>query len=236
MKIMLLGAPGSGKGTYSRGLSEVLKLPLISTGDILRSLRNDPKIGSKIKKYQDKGLPVPDDIVIPLVQKRLSRSDCKNGFIMDGDVVYNINQAKMLEKITHIDLVINLLLKEDVIVKKSLGRRICKNCGAIYNIADIKEGDIVMPPLLPKKDGICDKCGGPLVERTDDTEETIRERLKIYRERIKPVLEFYTKKKIVKEFKVNASPNIMIPKLLEIIRSSKFRYLNDYAKDLSVKK
>jgi len=220
---MLLGAPGSGKGTYSRGLSEILKLPLICTGDILRSMRDDPKIGSIIMEYQDKGLPVPDNIVIPLVQERLSRSDCKNGFILDGDVVYNINQAKMLEKITNLDLVINLLLPDDVIVKKNLGRRICKNCGAIFNVTKINERGIFMPPLLPKKEGICDKCGGPLIERTDDSEEVLRERLKIYWERINPVLKFYKEKGIVKNFNVNASPDIMIPKLLEIIKKSNLK-------------
>jgi adenylate kinase len=219
MKILILGAPGSGKGTYSRGLSEILKLPLISTGDILRSLRDDPKVGSMIREYQDKGLPVPDDIVIPLVKERLSRSDCKNGAIIDGDVVYNINQAKMLEKITSIDLVINLLLPDDVVVKKNLGRRTCKNCGAIFNVSEINEGDIHMPPLSPKKEGICDKCGGPLIIRTDDNEKTIRERLKVYWERIRPVIKFYKDKSIVKDFKVNSSPDVMVPKILEIIRT-----------------
>jgi adenylate kinase len=219
MKILILGVPGSGKGTYSRGLSEILKLPLISTGDILRSLRDDPKVGSTIREYQDKGLPVPDDIVIPLVKERLSRSDCKNGAIIDGDVVYNINQAKMLENITYIDLVINLLLPDDVVVRKNLGRRTCKNCGATYNVEEIKEGDIHMPPLPPKKEGICDKCGGPLIIRTDDNEKTIRERLRIYWERIRPVIKFYKDKGLVKDVKVNSGPDIMVPKILDVIRT-----------------
>jgi len=219
MKIMLLGSPGSGKGTYASRLSEILKLPLISTGDILRSLRNDPKVGGTIKEYQDKGLPVPDDIVMPLVKERLSRSDCKNGAIIDGDVVYNINQAKMLEKVTYIDLVINLLLPDDVAVRKNLGRRTCKNCGATYNVEEIKEGDIYMPPLPPKKEGICDKCGGPLIVRTDDNEKVIRERLRVYWERIRPVIKFYKDKSLVKDVKVNSGPDIMVPKILEVIRT-----------------
>lgn len=221
MKILILGAPGSGKGTYSRGLSDILKLPLISTGDILRSLRDDPKVGSTIREYQDKGLPVPDDIVIPLVQERLSRSDCKNGAIIDGDVVYNINQAKMLEKITDIDLVVNLTLPESILIKKNLGRRTCKNCGVTFNVAEIKEKDIYMPPLLPKKEGICDNCGGPLSLRTDDTEKVMHERLRIYWERIDPVLKFYRDKRIVIDVKVDSSPDIMIPKILEVIKNSK---------------
>jgi adenylate kinase len=218
MKIMIMGAPGSGKGTYSRGLSETLKLPLISTGDILRSLRSDPKVGSIIKEYQDKGLPVPDDIVIPLIQERLSKSDCRGGFIMDGDVIYNINQAKMIEKITDFDIVINLVLPDSILIKKNLGRRNCKKCGITFNVADINEQGIRMPALPPKKEGICDKCGGPLFIRTDDTEEVIRERLRIYWERIKPVMKFYNDKGLVRDVKVDASPDIMVPKILEVIK------------------
>jgi len=219
MKIMILGAPGTGKGTYSKGLSEILKLPLISTGDILRSMRSDPKVGNTIKEYQDKGLPVPDDIVIPLIQERFNRSDCKKGAIIDGDVVYNIKQAKMLEKITNIDLVINLLLPDDIIVKKNLGRIVCKKCGAIFNVTEINEQGIHMPPLPPKKEGICDKCGGPLMQRTDDTEETLRERLRVYWERIRPVLKFYNDKGLLIDCKVNSSPEVMVPKILEIIKN-----------------
>jgi adenylate kinase len=218
MKILILGAPGAGKGTYSKGLSETLKLPLISTGDILRSLRNDPKVGSTIREYQDKGLPVPDNIVIPLVQERLNREDCKKGAIIDGDVVYNINQAKMMEKITNLDLVVNLVLPDSILIKKNLGRRNCKNCGITFNVAEINEQGIHMPALPPKKEGICDKCGGPLFIRTDDTEEIMRERLKIYWERINPVLKFYRNKGLVRDVKVNASPDIMVPKILELVK------------------
>ncbi len=219
MKIMFLGAPGTGKGTYSRRISEQLGIPAISTGDILRAARDDPEVGSTIRKHQDEGGVVPDEIIMPLLEKRLNQDDCKNGYILDG-VTYNIKQAEMLDKIIQLDLVINLILPDFVIIQKNLARRICENCGDIYNLADIKEDDIVMPPLLPKKEGICDKCGGPLVERTDDTEETIKERLRIYRERIAPVLEFYRKKGILKDFRVNAIPDIMVPKQMELIKNS----------------
>ena len=220
MIIMFLGAPGSGKGTYARDISEIMKIPQISTGDLLRASRNDKKYGKLVMEHQDKGTPVPDEIVMPLIEKRLKDKDCKKGVILDA-VAYNENQAKLLDKITSIDLVINLLLPDDIIVKKNMGRRICKNCGAIYNIANINESGITMPPLLPKKTGICDKCGGPLIERTDDTEKTIRDRLRIYRERIVPVLKFYRAKGVVKDFKVDASPKIMVPKLMKIIESVK---------------
>lgn len=219
MKIMLLGSPGSGKGTYSRGVSEVLKLPQISSGDLLRAARDDPKTGSTIRKFQDKGLPVPDEIIMPLIKERLKKDDCKRGFILDA-VTYNIKQAKMLEEITSLDLVINLLLPDDVVIRKNLGRRTCKNCGATYNVEEIKEGDIHMPPLPPKKDGVCDKCGGPLMVRTDDTEETMRERLRVYWERIRPVIKFYSDKGILVDIKVNSSPDIMVPKVLEIIKAN----------------
>jgi adenylate kinase len=219
MKILVLGAPGSGKGTYSRGLSEILKIPHISSGDLLRSLRDDTKVGKTIREYQDKGLVVPDEIVMPLLEKRLNQDDCKNGFILDG-ITYNINQAQMLEKITDIELVINLVLPDEILIKKNLGRRTCKKCGSsAYNLVEINEDDIHMPALLPKKEGICDKCGGSLFIRSDDTEEVMRERLRVYWERIKPVLKFYRDKGLVRDFKVNSSPDVMIPKLLDLIKT-----------------
>jgi len=217
MKILILGAPGSGKGTYSRGLSEILKLPQISSGDLLRTLRNDFKVGKTISEYQDKGLPVPDEVIMPLLKERLSRDDCKNGFILDA-ITYNINQAKMLEKITDVDLVINLVLPDSIVIKKNLGRRTCKNCGFTFNVAEINELGICMPALPPKKEGICDKCGGPLFIRTDDTEEVICERLKVYWERINPVLKFYRDKGLVRDVKVDSIPDIMVPKILEVIK------------------
>lgn len=219
MNILVLGAPGSGKGTYSRGLSEILKIPHISSGDLLRSLRDDAEVGKTIKEYQDKGLVVPDKIVMPVLKKRLSMDDCKNGFILDG-ITYNLNQAQMLEKITDIELVINLVLPDEILIKKNLGRRTCKKCGSsAYNLVEINESGIRMPALLPKKEGICDRCGGPLFIRSDDTEEVMRERLRVYWERIKPVLKFYRDKGLVRDFKVNSSPDVMIPKLLELIKN-----------------
>ena len=219
MKILFLGAPGSGKGVYSRGVSEILKIPQISSGDLLRSLRDDPRVGSTIRQYQDKGLPVPDEVVMPLLKERLNKADCKKGVVLDG-ITYNIKQAQMLEKITAIDIVINLVLPDDIIIKKNMGRRNCKTHGSIYNVVEINEQGIHMPPLLPKKEGICDKCGQPLFIRSDDTEEVMRERLKIYWERITPVLKFYRDKGIVKDINVNSSPDIMVPKIIEIIKST----------------
>jgi adenylate kinase len=217
MKIIILGAPGSGKGTYSKGISKALKIPQISSGDLLRNARDDPKFGAIIRENQDSGHPVPDEIVMPIIQKRLSEADCKNGFILDA-IPYTINQAIMLEKITSVDMVINLILSDDIIVKKGIGRRLCSKCGTTYNITNINEDGVVMPPLLPKKEGVCDSCNVPLTQRTDDSEATIRERLRVYWKRIEPVMKFYKDKKIVKDIKVDSVPDKMIEKILREIK------------------
>jgi len=218
MRIMILGAPGAGKGTYTKGLSEALKTPLFSTGDLLRSMTTDPKLGSAIKSYLDKGMPVPDEIMIPIIKGRLESKEYQGDMIFDGDVIYNIDQAKALEKVMKLDLVINLVLPDSVLVKKSLGRRTCKNCGAVFNLAEINEKDIHLPALLPKKEGICDRCGGPLYIRSDDNEEVIRTRLKIYRGRIGPVLKFYRGKGILRDFKVTSDPDSMVRQLLKLVK------------------
>jgi adenylate kinase len=220
VKIIFLGPPGSGKGTYARRISEKMGIPSISTGDLLRANRDNPEVGEKIREYQDKGLPVPDEIVMPILKKRLEEPDCKKGVIFDA-MPYNIEQARELDKITDIDVVIDLFLPDDIIINKTLGRRVCSKCGDLYNIANIndEERGIYMAPLLPKQEGVCDKCGGKLIERSDDSEETIKKRLEVYRKRIAPVLELYRIRGIVKDFHVNNTPDIMVPKIMELINS-----------------
>lgn len=218
MKILILGAPGVGKGTYSRGLSEALNFPVVSTGDILRSLRDDSPEGKVIRSYYEKGLPVPDEIVMPIIKERLSKDDCKENAILDGNVTYNIKQAEMLDEMLILDLVINLTMPDSIVIKKNLGRRTCRNCWSVFNVAEINEKGIHLPPLPPKKENVCDKCGGPLYIRTDDTEEVMRTRLKLYYDRIKPVLKFYRSKGIVRDFKVTSSPNVTLPLLLKLVR------------------
>jgi len=218
MKIVMLGAPGAGKGTYaSKVLAPELHVPHISTGDLLReAVANQTELGLKAKEFMDKGEFVPDELVIDLLKERLSKDDAQNGFILDG-FPRNIEQAEMLDKITDIDVVLNVRLADEIIIKKIAGRRICKKCGNIYNVADIREGDLVMPPLLPEKEGICDKCGGELYQRDDDQESVVRERLKIYYEKTAPLIDFYEKRGLVKNIDVNGSPDIMRPIILKLI-------------------
>ena len=218
MKIVMLGAPGAGKGTYaSKILAPELNVPHISTGDLFRAeAASGSELSVKIKEIMDKGDLVPDKIVIEMLKKRLEQEDAQNGFILDG-YPRNIKQAEMLDEITNIDLVLNVRLADEIIIKKIAGRRICRKCGYIYNVADIHEGNIVMPPLLPEKEGICDKCGGEIYQRDDDTEEVVRDRLKLYYEKTAPLIEYYEKRGIVKNVDVNGSPDIMRPVILKLI-------------------
>ncbi len=220
--VMFLGAPGTGKGTYTTAISEKLGIPHISSGDILRAARDDPEFGKEIAKHQDAGVPVPDEIAMKLIKKRVTQPDCKKGALLDA-ITYNIEQAKILDKLLKIDLVINLVLPDDIVIQKNAARRTCSVCGdPSYNIADIKDEKrgIYMPALLPKVAGKCDKCGGKLIQRSDDCEEVMKKRLDVYKVRIAPVLEHYRKKEIVVDFHVNNEPKVMVPKLLKIIEES----------------
>ena len=219
VKIIFLGPPGSGKGTYSSRISPMLNIPHISTGDLLRKeVKEQSELGKKAQEYMNQGELVPDDLVIEILKKRIEEDDCSNGFILDG-FPRTLNQAKELEKITNIDVVINLYLPDDILIEKLTARRVCRNCGANYNIAEIHRDGIDMPALLPKVEGKCDKCGGELYQRDDDKEEVIKERLKTYQEKTKPLIEFYKEKGILKEFKVNGTPDLMVPKIMELINS-----------------
>lgn len=218
-KIIFLGPPGSGKGTYSSRISPKLDIPHISTGDLLRKeVKNESDLGKEAKEYMDKGDLVPDELVIKILKKRIEEDDCEKGFILDG-FPRTLNQAKELEKITDIDVVINLQLSGEIIVKKLAGRRVCKKCGNNYNVADIHQEGINMPPLLPEKEGVCDKCGGELIQRDDDKPEVIKDRLKTYHEKTQPLIDYYDEKGILKNFKVNDTPKKMVPEILKLINS-----------------
>lgn len=224
MKIIFLGPPGSGKGTYSSRVSTSKNWPHISTGDLLREeVKNSTELGNKAKTYMDEGKLVPDEVIIDMLKKRIEQEDCKEGFILDG-FPRTLPQASALENITQIDVVINLYVPEHVIIGKILARRTCENCGDIYNIADIKFGpnnEYRMPPLGPKVEGICDKCGGKLISRSDETEDVIKNRLKVYSEQTEPLVKFYTDKGLVKQVDVIGPPEIMVPKILEILNGLK---------------
>ncbi|MBO3800307.1 MAG: adenylate kinase [Candidatus Brockarchaeota archaeon] len=190
MRIVILGPPGSGKGTYSSRLASRLGIPHISTGDLFRDeIKSGSELGNNISSYVSSGRLVPDDVVNRVMEKRLSKEDCRKGFILDG-YPRTVNQAEFLDGISKVDVVINLNVPDEVIVRRLSSRLICRNCGAIYN-------KITLPPKI---DGICDKCGGELYQREDDKPEIIRERIGIYKREIAPLLEYYRKKGIVLDF------------------------------------
>jgi len=184
MKLVIFGPPGSGKGTYASRLKSKLNIATISTGDIFReAVKDDTELGKKIKKYLDNGQLVPDETVIEVVRNRIAKPDCKKGFILDG-FPRTVEQAKALEKTVKIDAIINLLVPEQIIIERLSNRRTCKNCGEIYNLKTLK----------PKKEGICDKCGGPLIQRRDDTIPVIEERFQVFEKQTRPLMRYYESK------------------------------------------
>ena len=185
MKLILLGAPGAGKGTQAEIISKHLSIPTVSTGNIIRAaLKAQTEMGIKAKEFIDKGLLVPDDVVIGIVRDRLKENDCKNGFILDG-FPRTVPQAQALDEMgIEIDKVIDIQVPDEKIVQRLSGRRVCGGCGASYHLLYKK----------PEKDGVCNHCGAQLVQRTDDKEETILERLKVYHEQTEPLVDYYRKK------------------------------------------
>lgn len=185
MKLILLGAPGAGKGTQADILSELLKIPTISTGNILRAaIQNGTPVGLKAKEYVDNGKLVPDDVIIGIIRDRLAEEDCKNGFILDG-MPRTIPQAEGLEKAAiEIDTALSLEVSDETIVERITGRRTCKECSTTFHL--------VSNP--PKSEGKCDKCGGKLIIRKDDSPETVKSRLDTYHKESEPLKGFYAKR------------------------------------------
>ena len=178
MNIIMLGAPGSGKGTMAKLIASDFEIPHISTGDIFReNIKNQTEIGKQAKELIDKGELVPDEITIKIVENRLKENDCQNGFILDG-FPRNIAQAKALETFAKIDRVILLDVSDEEIERRIVGRRACKNCGEIYNIDTYNKN-------------ACEKCGGELYQRDDDKLETVRHRLQVYKKQTAPLIEYY---------------------------------------------
>ena len=220
MKIIFLGPPGSGKGTYSTKISSQKGIPHISTGELFREeIKNQTELGRKANEYIQGGRLVPDELVIGMLKNRLDGEDCRNGFILDG-FPRTLEQARALESISNIDVVINLVIPDGVIVKKISARRVCEECGENYNIADIHFGDKMqyrMPPILPKRQGICDRCDGNLIQRRDDSEDVVRERLGVYKKQTEPLIQYYREKGLLKDVEVTGSPEVMIPKILNVL-------------------
>jgi adenylate kinase len=222
LKIVFLGPPGAGKGTYSSRLSRTLGIAHISTGDIFRdAVHQGTKLGDKVADYLKKGELVPDEITIQVLKRRIQRSDCVRGFILDG-YPRTIPQAEALTRITDIDVVFQLKIHESVLLRKLSARRICRNCGEIYNVASIQETidgiEYNMPPMSPQHLGICDKCGDALIQRRDDTIHVITERLNVYQNQTEPLIRYYAEKGLLTEIIVHAGPEVMLPKIIMTLR------------------
>ena len=215
LKAIIFGAPGTGKGTYASRLQAKLSVDVIAMGDIFRELmKENSELGKKVKVFVEKGLLVPDEIVIEVLKQHLSKVPKKKGFILDG-YPRTLYQAKTLDTLTDIAVILLLDVPDWIIIERLSTRRICKNCGTIYNVRFLK----------PKVEGICDKCGGPLYQRSDDNPEVIKERLQVYQDKTKPLLEFYKKKKVPfivsRTTALDSPPEPMVEKMMVELKKQK---------------
>lgn len=228
MNLIIFGPPGSGKGTYASRLEPILKIKRIATGDIFRDeMKKNTELGKKATQYYNKGELVPDSIVTDMLKKKLEELD-KKDFILDG-FPRTVEQAKALEKFVKIDAMINIIAHEEILIEKAKARRICSNtrCDGNYNLADIKKTidgvKYILPPLLPKKSGICDKCGSKLYQREDASEEFIKKRLKVYENQSKPVINYYKGKIPFINIYMNRPPEMIVKRILEEIKKLRLK-------------
>jgi len=215
LKVIIFGPPGSGKGTYASRLRVKLGVDVIAMGDIFREImKEDSPLGKKVEQYVEKGLLVPDDVVIEVLKQRLAKSSSKKGFILDG-FPRTLEQANALDKIVAIDVVIKLTTPDSIIIERLSTRRICKNCGEVYNIRYLK----------PKVEGLCDKCGGQLYQRPDDTAKVIKDRIQVYEQQTQQILQHYKKKKVqFVEFKceiLDMNPDVAVESILRDLKTLK---------------
>jgi adenylate kinase len=211
MRIVLLGPPGAGKGTQAKGLSERLRLPHISTGDILRqNVKEDTELGKQAKGFMNKGALVPDELVTQMLIDRFSQPDIKNGFILDG-YPRNISQAKTLDNILRekdmsVSFVIYLDTSDSVIIQRLSGRLVCRNCGENFHITN-------MPPKI---DRVCDNCGGELYQRSDDKEETIKKRIEVYKKEVTPLIRYYDARQKLQHILADEEAEIVLNKMIRL--------------------
>ena len=212
---IIFGAPGSGKGTYASRLQSKLGIDVIAMGDIFREImKEDTDLGREVRSYVEKGLLGPDSLTIQVLKQHIAKIKNKKSFLFDG-YPRTIEQAKALETIAKIDVIIQLLVPDWIIIERLSTRRICKNCGEVYNIRYFK----------PKKDMICDKCGGPLYQRTDDTPEVIKKRIEVYEQQTRPILQYYKEKAVpfteVKCEKLETPPEVIVEEILKGLKKLK---------------
>lgn len=208
-RIVLLGAPGSGKGTQAKRLCKELDLTLISTGDLLRqAVRENTPLGVEAKGYMDAGRLVPDKLVIGLIKEKLD--GLRGGFLLDG-FPRNLEQARMLDAITEVNMAVELDVDENMIVDRIAKRRSCRQCGEVYHL-------VARPPKTP---GVCDKCGGELYQRSDDSEETVRNRLAVYHEKTQPLTDLYEKRGILVTVDGRGSIDDVYRRMVDAIRGFK---------------
>ncbi len=205
MNIILLGAPGAGKGTQASRIAEKYGMPHISTGDIFReNIKNKTEIGLLAKSYTDKGQLVPDEVTCKIVAERLSREDCKNGYLLDG-FPRNGFQAEQLDTFANIDVVLNIDIDTSLLMARLCGRRVCKECGESYHV-DTLNGATV-----------CSKCGGELYQRKDDNAETVENRLTVYNDQTAPLIDYYTKKGIIANLHGDAEINEVFAEIVSVL-------------------
>ncbi len=215
MKLIIFGPPGSGKGTYASRLQDKLNADVIAMGDILREImKEDNAIGRRVKEFVEKGLLVPDDLVIEVLKERLAKSQSKKVFVLDG-FPRTIEQAKALEKITKVDGVIQLIVPDWIIIERLSTRRICSKCGEVYNIRYLR----------PRVEGFCDKCGGLLYQRPDDMENVIKDRIGVYEHQTRPILKYYSDKCVpsvkFKTESIEMPPEVAVEEILKQLRKLK---------------
>jgi adenylate kinase len=212
LKAIMFGAPGAGKGTYASRLKEKLNVEVIATGDIFRELmKENSNAGMKIKYYVEKGFLVPDEVVMQVLNERLNKIPIGKGFILDG-FPRTLKQASILGSVTNVDVILLIDVPDWIIIERLSSRRICRNCGTVYNIRFLK----------PKVEGVCDKCGGPLYLRSDDNPEVIKKRLQVYEQQTKPLLEYFKQNKVplvtVSTATVEQPPEPIVEKLLSELK------------------
>ncbi len=213
MKIIMLGAPGAGKGTQAQMIADQYHIPHVSTGDIFRAnIKNGTELGMEAKKYMDQGLLVPDELTVKILLDRVAEEDCKEGYLLDG-FPRTIPQAEVLDKALtelgdEIDYAINVDVPDENIVKRMSGRRACLSCGSTYH----------MEHIPPKKEGVCDKCGNELVLRDDDKPETVLNRLEVYHKQTQPLIQFYEEKGVLRTVDGTKPMKEVFDSIVEILK------------------